>query len=117
MMRYAAAAAEVAAVHALTMQDARCFSRMPAGEVSAEDRATCRRNQAFTAQVSRKAVNALYEECGGSGLFESSDFQRLWRDVNGAAAHRGLTWDWNAAGWTKAMLGLPVAPGFPLSRP
>jgi alkylation response protein AidB-like acyl-CoA dehydrogenase len=116
MARYAAAAAEVDAVHAVTLQNAQRFARLPANEVSPEDRAKCRRDQAFTAQSARKVVNTLYEECGGSSLFESSDLQRMWRDVNAAAAHRGLAWDWNAVGWTKTMLGIPTVPGFSLTR-
>jgi alkylation response protein AidB-like acyl-CoA dehydrogenase len=116
MARYANAAAEVDAVHALTLQNAQRFARVPAKDVSQEDRAKCRRDQAFTAQAARKAINTLYEECGGGALFESSDFQRLWRDVNAAAAHRGLSWDWIAVGWTKTMLGLPTMPGFTFTR-
>jgi alkylation response protein AidB-like acyl-CoA dehydrogenase len=116
MARYAAASAEVDAVHAVTLQNAKRFGRLPSKEVSPEDRAKCRRDQAFTAQAARKAINTLYEECGGSALFESSDVQRLWRDINAAAAHRGLAWDWVAVGWTKTMLGLPTAPGFRFTR-
>jgi 3-hydroxy-9,10-secoandrosta-1,3,5(10)-triene-9,17-dione monooxygenase len=116
MARYAEASAELDAVHALTLQDARRLSCVPAAEVSEEDRARCRRDEAFTAQRARKAINTLYEECGGGALFRSSDFQRLWRDVNAAAAHRGLAWDWVAVGWTKTMLGLPTLPGLTTSR-
>jgi 3-hydroxy-9,10-secoandrosta-1,3,5(10)-triene-9,17-dione monooxygenase len=58
----------------------------------------------------------LYEECGGSGLYESSDLQRLWRDTAAASAHHGLTWDWHAVAWSKAILGLPTPPGFNFSR-
>ncbi|MBO0886245.1 MAG: hypothetical protein J2O38_02530 [Acidimicrobiales bacterium] len=104
LARYAGAAAEVDAVHALTLQHAARYSTVPARDVSQEARARCRRDQAFTAQTARRAVNALYEECGGTGLLESSDLQRLWRDTNAAAAHRGLTWDWLAQDWPLAAL-------------
>jgi alkylation response protein AidB-like acyl-CoA dehydrogenase len=114
--RYAQAVAQVDAVHAVTLQNAQRFARVPAQEVGGEDRAKCRRDQAFTAQTSRKTINTLYEECGGSGLFERSDLQRLWRDTNAAAAHHGLTWDWVAVAWTRTMLGLPSAPGFVFTR-
>jgi alkylation response protein AidB-like acyl-CoA dehydrogenase len=116
MARYAEATALVDSVHAITLQDAQRWACVPASEVSQEDRARCRRDQAFTAQMARRATNMLYEECGGGGLFDRSDFQRLWRDVNAAAAHRGLAWDWNAVGWTKTMLGIPTVPGFTFSR-
>jgi 3-hydroxy-9,10-secoandrosta-1,3,5(10)-triene-9,17-dione monooxygenase len=108
MARYAAAAAQVDAVQALTVQNAQRYSRVPAAEVGPEGRAKCKRDYAYTAQQSRKAANAIYEECGGSGLAETSDLQRIWRDVNAAAAHHGLTWDWQADLWTRAAFGLPV---------
>jgi len=110
--RYATASANVDAVHAVTLQNAQRFARVPAGAVSPEDRARCRRDQAFTAQTARRAVNMLYEECGGGALFERSDLQRLWRDANAAAAHRGLAWDWLGVGWTKTILGMPTLSGF-----
>jgi alkylation response protein AidB-like acyl-CoA dehydrogenase len=116
MARYAEASGLVDAVHAMTLQNAQRYARVPSKEVSSEVRATCRRNQAFTAQTARKAVNTLYEESGGSSLFEKSDLQRYWRDTNAAAAHHGLTWDWIAVGWTKTMLGLPAGPGFAFTR-
>jgi alkylation response protein AidB-like acyl-CoA dehydrogenase len=116
MARYSNAVAQVDAVHAVTLQNARRYACQPARDVSSEERARCRRDQAFTAQSARKAVNTLYEECGGSGLFDSSDFQRLWRDANAAAAHHGLTGDWIAVAWTKALFGLPTPPGFIFTR-
>jgi len=116
MARYAQAVAQVDAVHAVTLQNARRFALAPAKDVGPEDRARCRRDQAFTAQSARKTINTLYEECGGSGHFDSSDFQRLWRDVNAAAAHHGLTWDWISVAWTRTLLGLPTAPGFVFTR-
>ena len=116
MSRYAQAIAQVDAVHAVSLQNATRYQCLPAPEVGTEVRAKCRRDQAFTAQTCRKTVNMLYEECGGSGLFKSSDFQRLWRDTNAAAAHHGLTWDWHAVAWTKNLLGLPTPPGFTFSR-
>jgi alkylation response protein AidB-like acyl-CoA dehydrogenase len=112
MSRYAQATAMVDSVHALTLQNAMQYARTPALEVSQQVRARCRRDQAFTAQTARKAINFLYEEGGGTGLFDSSDLQRFWRDVNAAAAHRGLTADWIYAGWAKTLLELKADPGF-----
>jgi alkylation response protein AidB-like acyl-CoA dehydrogenase len=116
MSRYAQAAANVDSAHATALMNARRLRCLPAQEVPNEDRARCRRDQAFVAQTCRKTVNMLYEECGGSGLYERSDLQRFWRDTNGAAAHHGLTWDWHAVAWTRATLGLPTPPGFTFSR-
>jgi 3-hydroxy-9,10-secoandrosta-1,3,5(10)-triene-9,17-dione monooxygenase len=112
LSRFAQAAAMVDSVHAVTLQHAERYARVPARDVSREIRARCRRDQAFTAQTSRKAVNMLYEEGGGSGLFDNSDLQRFWRDTNAAAAHRGLTGDWIYAGWAKTVIGLQPDFGF-----
>jgi alkylation response protein AidB-like acyl-CoA dehydrogenase len=108
MARYAAASAQVDAVQALTVANARRYSRVPAGQVGPDGRAKCRRDYAYAAQQARKAANTIYEECGGGGLAESSDLQRIWRDANAAAAHHGLTWDWQADLWTRAAFGLPT---------
>jgi alkylation response protein AidB-like acyl-CoA dehydrogenase len=117
MSRYAQAVAQIDAVHSMSLQNAQRYALVPAKDVTPEDRAKCRRDQAFTAQTSRKTVNSLYEECGGSGLFDKSDFQRLWRDTNAAAAHHGLTWDWVSVAWTKMILGIPTdIPGFTFAR-
>ena len=116
LSRYAQAVAQVDAAHASTLQNAQRFARLPARDVGAEERAKCRRDQAFAAQTSRKTVNFLYEEAGGSGLYEKSDLQRLWRDTNAAAAHHGLTWDWVSVAWTKTILGLPTVAGWNLTR-
>jgi 3-hydroxy-9,10-secoandrosta-1,3,5(10)-triene-9,17-dione monooxygenase len=116
MARYAQAVAQVDAAHALSLQNVQRYACVPAREIGPLERAKSRRDQAFAAQTARKTVSYLYEECGGSGLFESSDFQRLWRDTNAAAAHHGLTWDWISVGWTKAVLGLPTSSGFTFAR-
>ncbi|MBV9576967.1 MAG: acyl-CoA dehydrogenase family protein [Chloroflexi bacterium] len=116
MARYANAVAQVDAAHAMTLQNAERYSCVPALEVDPLVRAKLRRDQAFAAQTSRKVASFLYEEGGGSGLYEKSDLQRLWRDANAAAAHHGLTWDWISVAWTRAMLGLPSAQGFTFTR-
>lgn len=110
MARYAAASAQVDAAHALVLHNARHYSRVPAARVGPDGRAKCRRDYAYAAQQSRRAANTIYEECGGGGLAEGSDLQRIWRDANAAAAHHGLTWDWQSDLWTRAAFGLP-APG------
>jgi 3-hydroxy-9,10-secoandrosta-1,3,5(10)-triene-9,17-dione monooxygenase len=110
MARYAQAVAQVDSVYAALTSNARRLRCRQVQEVSEEERARCRRDQAFTAQTCRKTVSMLYEECGGSGLYERSEPQRLWRDTNAAAAHHGLTRDAHAVTWTKGVLGLPTGP-------
>ena len=106
LARLADSAAEIDAMHAMLLLDAQRYATTPAKDVGPEERARLRRNSAFTAQHARRAANVLFEECGGSGLLESSMLQQLWRDTNGAAAHHGLTWDWQGDGWAKAALGV-----------
>jgi 3-hydroxy-9,10-secoandrosta-1,3,5(10)-triene-9,17-dione monooxygenase len=116
MARYAQAAAQVDSVHTTILANAQRFRCLPATEVTTEERARCRRDNAFTAQTCRRTVNTLFEEGGGGGLYERSAFQCFWRDTNAAAAHHGLTWDWHAVAWTKTMLGLPTPPGYAFAR-
>lgn len=116
--RLAKADAEVDAAYAILSQNVRRYCFAPASGFTALDRAKCRRDTAYAAQLCRKAVNELFEASGGSSLFESSDLQRLWRDTNAAAAHHGLSWDIRAAEVGRAMMGLPAteqAPPAPTS--
>lgn len=96
----------VDAAHAMLLVDAQRFGTAPASKVTDEQRKRINRNITFTAQQARRAANTLYEEGGGSGLVDSSIQQQLWRDANGAAAHRALTWDWQGDAWPKAFLGI-----------
>jgi alkylation response protein AidB-like acyl-CoA dehydrogenase len=111
MARFAEQVAHVDAARALLILDARDFACLPAKDLSEEQGQRVRRNMTFTAQQARRAVNAIWEECGGGGLSETSPLQQFWRDSNAAAAHHGLTWDWQSDAWTKAALGLPVSRG------
>jgi alkylation response protein AidB-like acyl-CoA dehydrogenase len=110
MTRLAHASATVDSCRALMTLNAQRYARRPASEVPIEEEMRLRRDQTFTAQQARRAVNVLYEESGGSALAEKSLLQLFWRDTNAAAAHRGLMWDWQSAMWAKAALGLPMPP-------
>ncbi|HUZ77211.1 MAG TPA: acyl-CoA dehydrogenase family protein [Chloroflexota bacterium] len=110
MNRLASSIAQVEAVHALSLENARRYASIRASTVSLRDRMACMRDQAFAAQSSRRVVNQLWEESGGSNLFEKSELQRFWHDTNAAAAHQGLTWDWIGTAWSKIALGLSEGP-------
>jgi 3-hydroxy-9,10-secoandrosta-1,3,5(10)-triene-9,17-dione monooxygenase len=107
--RLAQASAEIDAAHALLLQNVRRYCFTPAGNFADLDRARCRRDTAYAAQLCRRAVNDLFESSGGSSLYDSSDMQRLWRDTNAAAAHHGLAWDIRATEFGRVMMGLPAA--------
>jgi alkylation response protein AidB-like acyl-CoA dehydrogenase len=72
-------------------------------------RASLLRDYAYAAQLARGAVNALFEGGGSRALYDSSDLQRMWRDMNTACAHMGFSWDRTAPSFARALLGL--APG------
>jgi alkylation response protein AidB-like acyl-CoA dehydrogenase len=108
LSRLAKADADVDAAYAVLLRNVRQYCFAPASDFTHLDRAKCRRDTAYAAQLCRKAVNELFEASGGSSLFESSDMQRLWRDTNAAAAHHGLSWDIRASELGRVMLGLPT---------
>ena len=97
--------------------DVRQYCFAPASQFTDLDRAECRRDTSFAAQLCRRAVNDLFESSGGSSLFESSDMQRLWRDTNAAAAHHGLMWDIRGTEFARVLMGLPAAERPDYARP
>jgi alkylation response protein AidB-like acyl-CoA dehydrogenase len=106
--RLAQASAQIEAARALLLSTARQFCTIPASEASPLDRAQCRRDTAFAAQLCREAANKVFEASGASNIFESRDIQRLWRDSNVAAAHASLGWDSAAHMYSRVALGLPA---------
>jgi 3-hydroxy-9,10-secoandrosta-1,3,5(10)-triene-9,17-dione monooxygenase len=107
LTRMAHAAAEIEAASALLVQTARDFCTIPLLEATAMNKAQCRRDVAYSAQLCRQAANSLYEAAGGSNAYEKSEIGRLWRDCNVAAAHAGLQWDSAALSYGRALVGLP----------
>jgi 3-hydroxy-9,10-secoandrosta-1,3,5(10)-triene-9,17-dione monooxygenase len=105
--RLAKATADVDAARALMLATARRFCYMPAAEATMLDRAECRRNVSYGTQLCRAAVNSMFEASGGSGVYSSTELQRLWRDSNVAAAHHGLMWDVHGLAYGREVLGLP----------
>jgi 3-hydroxy-9,10-secoandrosta-1,3,5(10)-triene-9,17-dione monooxygenase len=105
--RLAKATADVDAAKALLLRTARRFCYMPAAEASLRDRAECRRNVSYAAQLCRAAANSVFEGSGGSSLYYTAEMQRLWRDANAAAAHHGLMWDVQGLAYGREAFGLP----------
>jgi len=107
--RLARVAADIEAAVAVTLREA---SRLDAlrdmAELTTLDRTRMIRNLAFAAQSCRYAVTRLFEAGGGSGLYDGSPLQRLWRDANSATAHTAFGWDQAASAFGRARLG--VAP-------
>jgi 3-hydroxy-9,10-secoandrosta-1,3,5(10)-triene-9,17-dione monooxygenase len=106
----ALASADVDAAYAVLQRDSQLYCTAPAAQFGELERVRCRRDTAYCAQLCRRAVNSLFQASGGTAIFESSDLQRLWRDVNATAAHHGLNWDLKAPDVGRALLGLPTSP-------
>jgi alkylation response protein AidB-like acyl-CoA dehydrogenase len=107
LTRIAEASAQIDAARALLLDTARRFCFIPASEATALDKAECRRNVAFAAQLCRHAANSVFEAAGGSNLYDSSELQRLWRDSNAAAMHHGAMWDVHGLAYGREVVGLP----------
>lgn len=107
LARLAQAAAMIDAATGLLMRDAEQLNEPDA--VERLDAMTCaryRRNLAWAVQECRKATNDIYEGAGGSGVYTSSQLQRVWRDINAAASHFAFTWDLSSVSYGRAAAGL-----------
>jgi alkylation response protein AidB-like acyl-CoA dehydrogenase len=108
LARLAEAAAQVDSAFALVLADAEAVDALTRAEsVSSLDIARFARNWAYGAQTARYAVTRIFEFAGGSGIYETSDLQRIWRDVNSAAQHYAFVWDGAMTNFGRALVGLP----------
>jgi alkylation response protein AidB-like acyl-CoA dehydrogenase len=108
-LRVAEAAASTDAARELLLRDLRrrattVRSRAP---VTVEDRIISRRGQAFSVDLSLRAVEALNASTGGAGLDLSNPVQRAWRDVNAVSRHISMNWDAVGTMYGQMALGLP----------
>lgn len=117
LARLAEAVAEVDAALALVREDARRVdSADDPKSITPLDWARVPRDWAYAAQTARKAVNSLFEAAGGTGIYNSSELQRVWRDTNSAAQHFAFTWDSAMTSYGRAALGLPPSKFGPKGR-
>jgi 3-hydroxy-9,10-secoandrosta-1,3,5(10)-triene-9,17-dione monooxygenase len=105
-------AAEIDAAHALNMVTARGDMRKIEGgaTLSDADRLTGRRNVAFATQLALKAGTRLFNAAGGHAVYLKGTMQRQFRNLLGAAAHRGVNWEASAADYGAALLEQHGAP-------
>jgi len=108
-LRLAEAAAEVDAARALHRADiAEMLDRASRGDTFTDlDRARYRRDKAFVARLSVRAVDRLFEGGGARAILDSDPIQRCHRDVHGASHHAALSWDFVAEQFGRQALGLP----------
>lgn len=105
--RVAQASADIDSAYALVMEDLQIIdTAADPGDITATQRVRFQRDVAFAAQKCRYAVTSIFEINGGSGIYDSSDLQRIWRDVNAACSHFAFTWDSAATNYGRALLGL-----------
>jgi 3-hydroxy-9,10-secoandrosta-1,3,5(10)-triene-9,17-dione monooxygenase len=65
------------------------------------------RDIAYAVNKCRHAINSLYEAGGGCAIYVSVDLQRIWRDMNSAAAHNAFMRDKVDTAFGRAALGMP----------
>jgi alkylation response protein AidB-like acyl-CoA dehydrogenase len=106
--RLAEAACDIDAALLLVMRNAARIDR--ADPLSPAERARIARDWSYAVQKSRHAVNRLFESGGGSGIYDTSDLQRIWRDINSASQHAGFVWDGAMVNFGRVIAGLePIA--------
>jgi 3-hydroxy-9,10-secoandrosta-1,3,5(10)-triene-9,17-dione monooxygenase len=105
--RLAEAASDIDAALTLVLADATLIDAANSpDDLTALQRARIPRDWAYATQRSRYAVNRIFEAAGGSGIYNSSEIQRIWRDVNSAAQHGAFGWDGAMANYGRSLLGI-----------
>jgi 3-hydroxy-9,10-secoandrosta-1,3,5(10)-triene-9,17-dione monooxygenase len=107
-IRLSEAQAEVHSARLIMADDGREFVSKAKKEETTTlmERARVRRNQAYVAKLSVRAVDRLFEESGGHALFDDNPMQRFHRDVHAASHHFGLAWETPAEEYGRMRLGL-----------
>jgi 3-hydroxy-9,10-secoandrosta-1,3,5(10)-triene-9,17-dione monooxygenase len=108
-LRLARVAAQVDAAEASVSQMLEtCLRDARAGAIpSLPERARCRLNLGFAADLCVRAMENLLPLTGGRGLLAGDPVQRAWRDVHAVAQHVALVWDVQAGLYGPVRLGLP----------
>ena len=110
-LRVADVAAHLDAAETLLLRDvARTAEGYASGRgLTVLERAACRRNQAFCAQLVFQAVGSLLYRGGAHGLREGDAVQRAYRDVGAGVTHVGTDWDVWGRIHGKALMGQDIA--------
>jgi 3-hydroxy-9,10-secoandrosta-1,3,5(10)-triene-9,17-dione monooxygenase len=106
-MRVAEAGADIDAAFALVMKDCLEIDAAVDGNRTAPiDRARYMRDISHAAWRCRLAVNSLFEASGGSAVYDTHGLQRIWRDINAAAAHNSFVRERAGGMYGRAALGV-----------
>lgn len=109
--RIAEASATVDAAIALVLADADLVDNAKEpSDITTLQRIAIPRNWAFAVQTARHAANRIFEAAGGSSIYEGSDIQQVFRDINGGSQHFAFTWDTAMANFGRVQCGFdPMA--------
>lgn len=106
-MRLTEATAEVDAAYLSVVRLCEEIDAMADGtQATPLQRARFLRDISHAAWRCRTAVNSLYEGSGGSVIYDEEPLQRIWRDMNAAAAHNSFVRERSATMFGRALLGL-----------
>lgn len=109
--RLARATADLDAAYALILEDTRRIDTADsAHSLTPLEWSRIPRDWAYAAQTARRAANSVFEAAGGTSIYNASELQRIWRDVNSAAQHFAFTWDAAMTAYGRAALELPPSP-------
>jgi len=111
-LRVAEATAEADCARMLLMRIARTTTEYMRrdGSLPMDIRARSRRDTGYSCNLSRRAVERLFEESGANGLYLNSPFQRYYRDVKAGATHFGIGWDRCGTAYGKYAFGIDPGP-------
>jgi alkylation response protein AidB-like acyl-CoA dehydrogenase len=82
----------------------RVATTLDSAPVTRPTAARCARDSALAAELLVTAVNGLIKAGGTSGLAETSDLQRFWRDVVAATSHVALRFEVSAGPFAESLL-------------
>jgi alkylation response protein AidB-like acyl-CoA dehydrogenase len=108
-IRLAEASALVDGVELLLQRDVRetMAIRASGRQLTIEERVRNRRDHAWAAEQSVRAVDLLYKMTGGGGLHDGNALQRSFRDAHAIGMHLGNNWDVAGPLYGSVMLGRP----------
>jgi len=111
-IRLAEASALVESAELLLQRDVRETMAARASRLlTNEERVRNRRDHAWAAETSTRAVDLLYKMTGGAGLHEGNALLRSFRDAHAIGMHLGNNWDVAGPLYGSVMLGRPAASG------
>ncbi|MGH7034357.1 MAG: acyl-CoA dehydrogenase family protein [Stellaceae bacterium] len=110
-IRLAEASALVDGAELLLQRDVResMAIRASGRQLTIEERVRNRRDHAWAAETSLRAVDLLYKMTGGAGLHDGNALLRSFRDAHAIGMHLGNNWDVAGPLYGSVMLGRPPA--------